>query len=396
MLMPKQHAGAAALRFLVIATTAFLTLVDLFATQAILPFLASTYNVTPAAMSFAVNATTIGMAAGGLAVGLFAARIDRRLGILCSLAVLTIPTLLLSFMPPLPVFTLLRIVQGLCMSAAFALTLGYLGDRAGPGDAAAAFAAYVTGNVASNLIGRMISAGVADHFGFAANFRVFACLNLAGAVLVWFTIKATPRMADDMSSPMVSSWRDNFADIRLVAGFAIGFCLLFAFIGTFTFVNFVLAGPALGLGMMQVGLAYLVFLPAILTTPLAGSMVSRFGTRPAIWGALGLSIAGLPLLVAPSLGAVLAGMVLVAAGTFFAQAIATGYVSRTARTNRAAASGIYLASYFSGGLIGSIVLGQIFDSLGWPACVLGIGCALAAAATLATLLHERDPAPALS
>ena len=45
------------LRSLVIGLTAFLTVVDLFATQAILPSLARHYNVTPAAMGFAVNAT---------------------------------------------------------------------------------------------------------------------------------------------------------------------------------------------------------------------------------------------------------------------------------------------------------------------------------------------------
>ncbi len=397
MLAENRHRGAAAFRFIVIATTAFLTLVDLFATQAILPFLTAAYNVSPAAMSFAVNATTIGMAAGGLGVALFSSRIARRLGILLSLTILAIPTTLLSFLPNLMIFTLLRIGQGLCMSTAFALTLAYLGESsqgkiAGPKDAAAAFAAYVTGNVASNLIGRMISAGVADYFGLAANFRVFAFLNLAGALLVWFTVKVTPRMEGSEIAAAPAAWYGHFRDPRLVAGFGIGFCVLFAFIGTFTFVNFVLAGPALGLGMMQVGLVYLVFLPAIFTTPLAGEAASRFGTRYTIWAALGVALAGLPLLIAPRLSLVLGGMVLISAGTFFAQAIATGYVSRTAETNRAAASGIYLASYFTGGLAGSVVLGQIFDRLGWPACVLGIGVALIAACGLASRLRTSPPA----
>ena len=40
-----------------------------------------------------------------------------------------------------------------------------------------------------------------------------------------------------------------------------------------------------------------------------------------------MALAGLPLLVVPVLGAVLLGMVLVSTGTFFAQAIATGYVN---------------------------------------------------------------------
>jgi hypothetical protein len=49
---------------------------------------------------------------------------------------------------------------------------------------------------------------------------------------------------------------------------------------------------------------------------------------------------------------------------------------------RGAASGIYLACYFSGGLIGSAVLGQLFDRFGWTACVCGIGLSLVAAAAL--------------
>ena len=69
----------------------------------------------------------------------------------------------------------------------------------------------------------------------------------------------------------------------------------------------------------------------------------------------------------------LAGLALVGIGTFFAQATATGFVSRTATADRGSASGLYLASYFFGGLVGSAVLGQVFDRFGWAACVAGIG-----------------------
>jgi MFS family permease len=135
--------------------------------------------------------------------------------------------------------------------------------------------------------------------------------------------------------------------------------------------------------MMAVGFVYFVFAPSIVLTPLAGHVAKRAGTRRTMWAALVVAGAGLPLMLAPSLPLVLSGMVLVGVGTFFAQAIATGFVSRAATGDRGAASGIYLASYFFGGLIGSAVLGQIFDRLGWAACVAGIGAALAIAALLA-------------
>ena len=377
------------LRAFTIGLTAFLTVVDLFATQAILPALTTAYGVTPAAMAFAVNASTIGMAAGGLGVALFGRRLDRRRGILLSLAILAVPTALLATMPSLPVFTGLRIVQGVFMSTAFALTLAYLGEHTSAGDTASAFAAYVTGNVASNLFGRLLAAGVVDHLGLAANFHVFATLNLAGAVLVWFTVERTPpmRQTDMSGGPQFTSWLVHLASPALRAAFATGFLILFAFIGTFTYVNFVLVRPPFSVGMMMLGVVYFVFLPSVATTPLAGRVVTRFGTRSTLWASFGVALAGLPLMLSASLAAVLAGLALVAVGTFFAQATATGFVGRAATTDRGSASGLYLASYFLGGLAGSAVLGQLFDRLGWTACVAGIGVALVLGMLLAFRLE---------
>jgi MFS transporter, YNFM family, putative membrane transport protein len=383
------HSAGVLLRSTVIGLTAFLTVVDLFATQAILPSLARHYGVTPAAIGFAVNACTLGMAVSGLAVGYFSREIDRRKGILISLVLLSIPTALLASAPNIAVFTILRVAQGLCMASAFTLTLAYLGEHYSAADSASAFAAYITGNVASNLIGRLISAGVADHFGLAANFYFFATLNLLGAVLVYFTVEKTPPMKDTgggMSSHF-QAWIMHLKNPSLRASFAIGFCILFAFIGTFTYVNFVLVQPPLGVGAMTLGFVYFVFLPAIATTPLAGRSVERFGTRPTFLGALLVAAAGLPLLILPSLSAVLIGMVLVGVGTFFAQACATGFVGRAALSDRGSASGLYLASYFFGGLVGSAVLGLIFDMFGWTACVGGIAVSLLIAALLAIFLH---------
>jgi len=387
--------GPAFRRSWVIGLVAFLTVIDLFAAQAILPSLARTYGVTPAAMGLAVNASTFGMAAGGLAVAFFSRRINRRLGVLLSLALLSIPTSLLAIAPDLTVFTALRIVQGLCMSTAFALTLAYLGERCSAADGAAASAAYITGNVASNLFGRLMAAAVADHLGLPASFLMLAALNLCGAVIVYFWLARTPHMTamdgERHHSPLTALVMHLRAP-ELRAAFGIGFCILFAFIGTFTYVNFVLVRAPLSLGMMGIGFVYFVFLPSIVTTPIAGSVAARFGTRTTLRSALVLAAIGLPLLLLPNLPAVLLGLALVGVGTFFAQAVATGFVSRAAASDRASASGIYLACYFLGGLVGSAVLGQIFDRLGWAACVGGIAASLIAAGLLAGLLKTSPAA----
>jgi MFS transporter, YNFM family, putative membrane transport protein len=371
-------------QMLVVGLTAFLTVVDLFAAQAILPALVRAYQVSPAAMGLAVNASTVGMAVSGLCVALFGRRLDRRRGILGSLLALSVPTALLATMPSLPVFALLRVVQGLFMAAAFTLTLAYVAEQGSEGSAARASAAYITGNVASNLFGRLLAAAVADHLGLAWTFGVFAMLNLAGALVVHLSIPRTPAAAARAPAmpAMLAAWRAHLRTPALRAAFGLGFCVLFAFIGTFTYVNFVLVRPPFSLGMMSLGLIYFVFLPSVISTPLAGGLALRLGVRPTCWATLGLAAAGLPLLLLPRLPAVLLGLAIVGVGTFFAQAAATGFVGRSASDDRASASGLYLASYFLGGIVGTAVLGQLFDRFGWPACVIGIGLALAAGAAL--------------
>ncbi len=371
--------------FGIIALIAFLTLVDLFAAQAILPSLQREFDVSRAAMGFAVNASTFGMAAAGLAVGIFGRNLDRRNGIWISLALLAVPTMLLSTTRDLATFAGLRVAQGLCMATAFTLTMAYLAEHFPAERATGALAAYVTGNVASNLFGRILSAAVADLGGLSINFQTFALLNLAGAALVWTTLKRTEHMMPDRQICPTGSWRSVLGNRRLQSVLAVGFLILFVFIGTYTYVNFRLV--ELGLSPMQLGLVYFVFLPSLFTTPLGGMISRRLGAGAGIVLTLLFAVLGLIALLSGSLGVVLAGLAIVAVGTFLAQALATSQVGRIAGTEKAAASGAYLASYYTGGLFGSLLVGQIYDRFGWSTSVLMLVASLVLAMLVAVPLR---------
>ncbi len=244
--MPRERAMR--LRALVIGVIGFLTLVDLFATQAILPSLAKLYGVAPAAIGLAANASTIGMAAACLGVAMVSRRLNRRQGIWISLALLAVPTSLLSAAPDLMTFAALRVAQGVFMAAAFALTMAYLAEHCSAEETASALAAYITGVVASNLVGRLMAATVADLFGVEANFLLFAALNLAGAALVFVNLdRMAPMAGPGEARSALASWGAHLRNPALQAGFGIGFLILFAFLGIFTYVNFVLAAEPIAL-----------------------------------------------------------------------------------------------------------------------------------------------------
>lgn len=384
---PTPHHGDLT-RGILIGLISFLTLVDLFAAQAILPALAEAYSVSAASMSSAVNASTFGMAAGSLLTALVARKVNRRHGIWIALALLAIPTVLLSSADSLGWFATLRVAQGLCMAAAFTLTMAYLAEECTPIQATGALAAYITGNVASNLAGRLISANLVEAIGVSSSFYVFAALNLAGAVIAYLYINPSVKDPTKSMSPIspFESWVQHLRTPGLPAAFAGGFLILFVFLGVFTYINFVLAGPRFGLSTGELGLVYLVFLPSMITTPLAGPMVQRYGVRLCLYVGLAIAVLGLALTLPSSLPAVLIGMALVGVGTFAAQAALTGYVSGAAMGDRAAASGIYLTAYYLGGLIGTFILGVVFMGAGWIGVTVGSILALAAIAALSVRL----------
>jgi YNFM family putative membrane transporter len=384
-----QPPGLSLQQSLLIAVIGFLTLVDLFATQAILPSLARVYGVAPAKIGLAANASTLGMAVSGLLMGVVSGALERKRAIGLSLFFLSFPTALLAFAPNLTVFAILRVTQGLFMAAAFTLTLAHLAERCAV-RTANALAAYVTGVVASNLIGRLTAAYVASAIGAEQSFLFFALLNLAGAALVTMTLH---RNAPDPMTRMGRfwvPWLEQLADPALRRTFAIGFLILFGFIGVFTYVGFVLMRPPHALSMTALGLVFLVFLPSMITTPLAGTITRSTGPGPACSISLAVALLGLVLLLVPSLFSVIAGMTLVGVGTFFAQAVATGHVGRIAQGQKAAASGLYLSSYYCGGLAGAAVIGILFDGYGWAAAVGGVFAALALAAVLGLGLRQKE------
>jgi len=377
-------------RSTILGVVSFLTLIDLFGSQALLPRLVVAFEADAGTMGFAVNAATIGMAVSGLIVAWFADRIDRKRGIWVSLACLSVPTLGLGLVDDVTTFTLLRIAQGVFMAAAFTLTMTYLSEQCDVTAAGGAMAAYVTGNVASNLFGRMMAVSTADGFGLSGSFFAFAGLNLAGAAVAFVLIGPKDDSPPTRSASPAAAWRRHLSHPSLRAAFAIGCAILFVFVGVFTYVNLHLTA-ALGVPEPALGLVYVVFVPAMVTTLYAAKAVGRWGPQSVFRAAGTAALVGISLTLVPTVAAVLAGLAIVGAALFFMQAAATGFVGRTAQGDRAVANGLYLTSYYVGGLLGALALGQAQLAGGWP-MVAGI-VALVVVATLLLAGALRHPGP---
>lgn len=376
-------------RSVIISMVSFLTLIDLFGAQALLPQIIVAFKSDPGTAGFAVNAATLGMAVSGLTVAWFADRIDRKRGIWVCLALLSIPTALLSITNSIWVFMALRIIQGALMAAAFTLTATYLSERCDITARGGALAAYITGNVASNLFGRVAAVTLSDVTSLSGSFLFFAVMNLVGAAFALVMIGPRDDVPPMRAGRALDAWKRHFANPALRSVFGIGFLILFIFVGVFTYVNLYLVNQ-LGLSPMALGLVYFVFAPAIVTTPMAGNLVRRFGPKNALTISLSAALASLMLTLSSQIWLVLTGLALLGMSTFAAQAAATGFVSANVSRDRAQANGLYLSSYYLGGLVGALLLGQVNAHFGWPATVAGVAAAIGLAIVLARTLSGKS------
>jgi predicted MFS family arabinose efflux permease len=262
-----------------------------------------------------------------------------------------------------------RFWQGVFTPGIFAVTIAYITEEWETG-AGSAMSAYVAGTVLGGFSGRMVAALAAAYFSWRWAFVALGVLNLLSGVAIWAWLPQGRRIARHRHR--VSTLRvmlQHLRNPRLLATYAVGFCVLFTLLGTFNYINFYLAAPPFRLSTAALGLLFTVYLVGAFVTPFAGRWIDRLGHRFTLALAFGGGIAGICLTLLPSLPAVILGLSLCCTGVFIGHSSASSYIGTVARESRAAAVGLYVMCYYAGGSAGSALSGHFWNRGGWPACV---------------------------
>jgi predicted MFS family arabinose efflux permease len=369
----------------------FCAFLALYAPQPLLPMLAAAFGKSAGSISFVVTATTFAVAVSAPFTGAVADRLGHKRVIVPAAFLVAAPTLLAATSRTSGELMFWRALQGLFTPGIFAVTVAYINEEWQEG-AGAAMAAYVTGTVIGGFCGRTISAFVAAHASWRWSFIVLGAMSAAGAAAIWAWLPAgrkPARRRDSVST--VRAMARHLRNPRLLATYAVGFCVFCTLLTTFTYVNFYLAGPPFHLSTASLGLIFVVYLVGAVVTPFAGRAIDRMGHRIALAAAFAGGIAGICLTLVQTLPAVLAGLALCCTGVFVAQSAASSYIGTAATEAKAAAVGLYVMFYYTGGSIGAMLAGPFWHRGGWTACVAMV--ALVQLATIALALLFWKPAP---
>ena len=347
----------------------FCAFLALYAPQPLLPTLAAAFGRSAAAISFVVTVSAMAVAVAAPLAGAVADRLGHKRVIVPAAFLVAIPTMLAATSATYGQLVFWRCLQGFFTPGVFAVTVAYINEEWDEGPAAA-MAVYVTGTVLGGFSGRTISALVAAHSSWRWSFLVLGALNALGAAAIWAWLPPDRRFARARRPfSTARAMARHLRNPRLLATYAVGFCVFSTLLTTFTYVNFYLAAPPFSLSTAALGLIFTVYLVGAVITPFAGRAIDRLGHRSAITLAFTGGVAGICLTLIHSLVVVLAGLALCCTAVFIAQAAASSYIGTAATEARAAAVGLYVLFYYSGGSAGASLAGLFWARGGWPACV---------------------------
>ena len=356
-------------RTLAVIFAGFCAFLTVYATQPILPVLRKALDISAALASLTVTASTLGMALTAPMAGRLSDRLGRKKTIVIAGFGLAASTLAAYTADGLWQLLFWRFLQGVFTPGIFAVTIAYIQDEWGPTEAGRGTSYYVAGTVVGGFLGRFLSGIIASRYDWHNVFLVLGCLNLLSALIIW---RFMPVETKKGAPPTTSFWTavgEHFRNPLLVATYAVGFCVFFSLISTFTYINYYLALPPFSLSTTVLGSLFFVYLTSAVVTPIAGRYVDKYGHRLVLECGIAAGACGILLTLVPNVYVIVAGLALVCNAVFVAQTCSNGFIGLATKTNRALAVGLYVMVYNIGGSTGAAAPGEVWKSYGWPGVV---------------------------
>ncbi len=358
-------------RVLAVFFCGMVAFLDLYCTQPLLPLLSQIFHASEGQVSLTISASTLGVAFSALMLAIFGERMDRKRTIVTSMILLATCSLLTATATSLSTLAMWRLLQGLVTPGIFTITIAYVTEEWPALLVPRVMSLYVAGTVFGGFVGRVCGGLIGEHFGWRTVFVVLGVLGALGAAITQKLLRpARPRMVAPRAASRLAPVFSNLRNARLLATFAIGFCMLFTLVSIFSYITFYLAAAPFRLSTTDLSWLFAVYLFGLLATLAAGRVLARIGLQHGMLSAVGLCLAGSALTLIPSLTVIGLGLAVASSGVFIAQTCANSFLRDAAPAGgRVSAAGTYICSYYIGGTMGGILPELAWKRARWPGCV---------------------------
>ena len=348
--------------------------------------MAQELGVGAASAGMLITVSTLAVAATAPFTGAVADVLGRKRVICAAILLLLIPSVMVAMAESFEALVFWRFVQGLLFPPIFAVAIAYIGDEWPANEATGVVGLFASASAVGGFLARFIPGMMAAYVGWRGGFLTLAVMTAVCFLLILWLLPREKQFvrATDLGASL-RQMVEHVRNPKLIAIYAVGFGVLFNFIGTFTYLSFHLAAPPFNKSAGFLGSIFLVYLVGSAASLWTGSMVSWLGRRRFMLWVLAAWMAGLLLTLTPSIPLIVLGLTVFSICGVFAQATSTSYVAITAQGGTSSAVGLYVTAFYIGGTFGGWLTGLAYEAGGWPAtCALIMGMMAIMAVTVAT------------
>lgn len=352
--------------YLLVFTTV-VTIATLYVPQPLLPRIAAELGLAPEHAALLTTAAFAPLAILPLFYGLLMEAVSARRIVLGSLAIIVGSSLAIAAVHDLTTLLVLRVLQGAAVPAILTALMTHISRTTAPERVRATMSFYIASTIVGGFIGRAGSGFVGEFFGWRASFVALASL----AVIAWLDQwRARTDVRLSLSRPHLGEVVASFRDPYYRSLYLIIFCVFAAFTALLNFLPFRLVELKPDISESSIGLVYSGYLMGVVFALVSPLIARRVGDElGVITVALACYALSTTLFATDRIEMVYLDMLLFCAAMFTVHSLLSGALNARADRYKGVANGLYVASYYGGGTLGSFLPGLVYRSHGWGAFI---------------------------
>ncbi len=343
------------------------TLSILYAPQPLLTVLAQEFTVSEANAGLAISVVMIPLCIAPIFYGVLLSKIPARTILLSAVAILGLSGIPIYFAESYSAFLAVRGLQGIVIPAVFTAVMARISLKFQGPYLQRAMALYIGATIFGGVWGRVISGFVSTYMGWRFALLAVSLLLLPALYFLWNLKPAVTVQKGGLHlHDMTAVFREKTVrSLMLIEG-----CTFFVFAGIANLLPFRMQAIGEGTSELFISLMYSTYAVGIVIALYSKKIIAYFGNEIRVL-LLGLAIFFTTFIgfLVPSQLVLFVMMLLMCTGQFTEHSIAPGLVNRYSQADKGLVNGMYLATYYGGGIMGSYLPGLVYESFGWYACI---------------------------
>ena len=370
----------------------FVTFALLYCTQPLIPTFSAEFNLNPSYASLSISLTTGCLAVFMLIVSWLSDARGRKLIMTISLLGSALLALVVAFTTDFTLLLILRALQGVMLAGYPAIAMAYINEEFDPGVIGLVMGIYVSGNSIGGLVGRIIVSTLTDFFSWHIALAGMGLICVGVSIWFWFNLPNSQHFVPEKRSllDLISAVVRNVQNPMLLLLNMIGFLVMGSFVTLYNYIGYSLMMAPYNLSQTIVGCIFFVYLVGTFSSTYMGKLADQMGSEKILCLSTGIMLAGCLVTLESNLYIKIMGVAIFTFGFFGSHSVASSWIGKSASSDKAQASSVYLLFYYIGASVLGSVGGKFLSLYGWSGVVFLISVALCIALVIAAVLFRKE------